>query len=242
MNEQDVGYGEDAAEDDFWDNAAKELAPDKSLARIAANAKFTVATVTLVGTALTSLGIVTVQTVNIDSISRAFAIFSVSAGLLAVLLALFYLALRIRDVNPQNLVEVEKWYRSELRRTWIVIIASWMLIIAVILAGIAGLKSAFASRNEHPPQLALQVAGTGYERSVIASANLVNMRIGAVVVLRLTGEAAGRKPVLLVESSSTVNDGGTAMMNSGTVTVLYYPRYQLIILFDGRRFASMSVP
>ena len=113
MSADDVGYGEDATEDDLWESTAKELTPDKSLARIAANAKFTVATVTVVGAVLTALGLVTVQTVNMDRTSRILADLSVSAGLLAVLLALLYLALRVREVNAQNLVQVEDWYRSE---------------------------------------------------------------------------------------------------------------------------------
>jgi hypothetical protein len=242
MSEQNVGYGEDATEDDPWENAAKELSPDNSLARIAANARFTVATVTAVGTALTALGIVTVQTVNTDRISRVFAISSACAGLLAVLLALLYLALRIRLVNPQDLVQVEEWYRSELRRTWLAVAASWLLIVAVALAGIAGLHSAFASRGERTPQLALRVAGTRPERKVIASAKLVHMRVGGVVVLRLSGETIGSKPVLLVESRMTVNDSGTAMLSTGATTVIAYPKYLLVVFLDGRRLGSMTAP
>lgn len=242
MSADDVGYGEDATEDDLWESTAKELTPDKSLARIAANAKFTVATVTVVGAALTALGLVTVQTVNMDRTSRILAELSVSAGLLAVLLALLYLALRVREVNAQNLVQVEDWYRSELRRAWVAVAAGRVLIVAVALAGIAGLYSTLASHAELPPQLALQVAGTGCKRNVTASATLMNMRVGAVVILRLTGEPTGSKPVLLVESKITVNNTGTAMVSSGATKVISYPKYLLVVLIDGRQLASMTVP
>jgi len=242
MSAEDVGYGEDATGDDPWEGAAKELTPDKSLARIAANAKFTVATVTVVGAALTALGLVTVQTVNMDHTSRALAELSVSAGLLAVLLALLYLALRVREVNTQNLVQVEDWYRSEFRRAWVAVAAGWVLIVAVLLAGIAGLHSTLVSRAELPPQLALQVESIGCKRNVTASATLMNMRVGALVILRLTGEPTGGKPVLLVESKMTVNNTGTAMVSPGTTKVISYPKYLLVVLVDGRRLASMTVP
>ena len=93
MSHNDVAYGEDADREDPWDIAAQELTPGKSLARIVANARFTVATVTVVGAVLTALGLITVQAVVADHIARVFAVFSIGATLLAVLLALLYLAL-----------------------------------------------------------------------------------------------------------------------------------------------------
>jgi hypothetical protein len=242
MSHHDIAYGEDADQEDPWETAAKELWPDKSLARIAANARFTVATVTVVGTVLTALGLITIQAVVADRMARVLAVVSIGAALLAVLLALLYLALRVRKVNPQNLARVESWYQSELRRTWLAGAASWLLIIAVVLAGSAGLRAALASPDQGPPQLALQIAGTDREQAVTASATLSSLRAGAVVVLRLTGEATGAMPVLLMETKTLVSDAGTATISPGTINVTSYARYLLVLLVDNRERASLTVP
>jgi heme/copper-type cytochrome/quinol oxidase subunit 2 len=243
MSPDDVAYGEDADQEDLWQSAAKELWPDKSLPRVAANAKFTVATVTVVGTGITALGVITVQAVIADRIARVLAFLSIGTALLAVLLALLYLALRVRKVNPENLVEVQSWYQKELRRTWLAVAASWLLIIAVVLASSAGLRTALTSNDQRPPQLALQIVGTGRERTVTASATLSNLRAGAVVVLRLDGEATGAKPVvLLMETKTTVSDTGTATISPSTITVTSYARYLLTLLVDNRERASLAIP
>lgn len=242
MSHNDVAYGEDADREDPWDIAAQELTPGKSLARIVANARFTVATVTVVGAVLTALGLITVQAVVADHIARVFAVFSIGATLLAVLLALLYLALRVRKVNPENLVQVESWYRRELRRTWLAVAASWLLIVAVVLAGCAGLRTALTSQDQRPPQLALQIAGTGGEHIVTTSATLSNLQGGTVVVLLLTGEATGGKPVLLMETKTMVSDVGTATVSPSTAEVTFYAKYVLVLLVDGHQRASLTVP
>lgn len=238
----EIAYGEEANQEDPWEAAAKELWPDKSLARVAANARFTVATVTVVGAGLTALGLVTVQAVVADGPARVLAQLSICAALLAVLLALLYLALRVRKVNPENLAKVESWYGRELRRSWLAVVASWLLIIALILAGSAGLRIALTSHNQPPPELVLQITGTGGERTVTVSAVQPSLPSGTVVVLRLTGQDGGAKRVLLMEAKTTASDAGTATVSPSTANFTFYAEYRLVLLVAGRERAALQVP
>jgi hypothetical protein len=242
---QPVAYGDEVAPDDLWETAAQELGPEKSLARISANAKFTVATVAVVSTALTALGLVSAQAlVGAARTPRTLAVLSVGAAVLAILAALLYLALRVRQVNVENLAEVQRWYEREFRRTWPVMAASWLLILAVALGGAAGLLTALDAGGESAPQLTLQVAGTEGQRMVTASATVAGLRARSVVALRATAESAGTAPVLLFETRTTVDKTGqvTIAPNAAKVAAAANARYRVVLLVDGEERTSVAVP
>jgi signal transduction histidine kinase len=199
--------------------------------------------VTAVGTGLTALGLVTTQALSADAAARAAALLSVGAALVAIMLALVYLTLRVRKVNSQDLVQVESWYGNEFRRTWLAMAASWLLVVAVGLGGAAGLRAAVAGgRGSQRPQLTLEVAGTGRERTVTASATIANLRAGAVVSLRLTGMRANAAPVPLLESRTTVSETGTATLSPEATKVASYAHYRAALLVDGRERSSLTIP
>jgi hypothetical protein len=241
---QPVAYGDEIAPDDLWGTAARELGPEKSLARISANAKFAVATVAIVGTALTALGLVNAQALVGARTPRTLALLSVGAAVLAVLAALLYLALRVRQVNVENLVEVQRWYEREFRRTWPAMAASWLLILSVALGGAAGLITALDTAETGAPQVTLQVAGTGRERTVTASATVTGLRTRSVVALRATAESAGKAPVLLFETRTTVGRTGqvTIAPNAAKVAASPDARYRVVLLVDGEERTSVAVP
>jgi hypothetical protein len=235
----DVGYGVEADPDDPWITAAKELTPDKSLARIATNAKFTVATVSVVGTALTALGLVSADRLIRDHATRIFALLAVGAALVAVILALAYLVPRMGRVNIEDLEGVEVWYSRQFRWAWLASAAAWLLIVAIVIAGIAAVVNVLNSDGD-PPELMLQVSGTGKQRTVKAHLAVDNTDPGTLIELLLAAEGSQGGPLL--EAKTTVGRNRTAVMDATVEKVPVMPAYRLTASVDGRERASVIVP
>jgi hypothetical protein len=155
---------------------------------------------------------------------------------------LVYLGLRVRKANPQDYAQVESWYRTEFRRSWLAVAASWLLILAIVLGGLAGVTTALVSREQRAPQLSLTIAGVGSERTIAASATLPTAPNGAVVALRVTGEPANAAPVVLLDARTMVNQTGSTVLSPSSTKANVYPRYRLELRVDGRERGSLTVP
>jgi hypothetical protein len=182
----DVTYGVEADPRDPWVAAAGSLTPDKSLGRIAANARFTVGTVTVVGTALTALGLVTVAAVSENTVARALALAAVVLATLAVVLALSYLTVRLERLNVSDLEQVRSWYLRQFRRTWLPASAGWLLVIAVVLSAGAGIGAALHQASTPEPQLSLSTTGIGRNSTLTAHAVVYDLDPGTDVIVEIT--------------------------------------------------------
>src|SRR5829696_5968777 len=95
---------------------ADQLDAATTLSRIGERARFTVGAVSTVGTALTALGLLSADRLLQPGLSRVAALVATTTATVAVALALSYLALRVTWINRRNLIDVERWLESELRR------------------------------------------------------------------------------------------------------------------------------
>jgi hypothetical protein len=125
----------------YWDEASKTLMPDKTVTRLTERAKYLVTTVSVVGTLLTGLGILTVTITDNDTLMvLAFIVLVLASS--AVCVALVTLLARMKWVRPGNLLDVEKFYLDEIHRKRPVLFASALLVAAAGLAAVTGLVAA----------------------------------------------------------------------------------------------------
>jgi hypothetical protein len=96
----------------LWQDAASELTPAKSLARINDNAKFLAGSVTTVGSLFTGFGLLTIDRLRPDGLPFSVALVASCVAVLAVLVALASLVLRMKTLRISNLREVEDWFKS----------------------------------------------------------------------------------------------------------------------------------
>jgi hypothetical protein len=224
--------------DDPWVTAKKELYPAASLTRIAANAKFVVSTVSVVGIALTAFGLVAATSLSAYPLAQLLAGVSAGVALLAVVCALGYLALRLEKRNFENYVEVKNWYQKQFRRAGLVVAASWLLVIAVVLAGIAGVTAAVAQNKMDRPVLSLTVKGQGSKRTVTASVSINHLHPGDIVTLRVT---IGNGNVIML-GKTNADSNGSAQLDTTLETTASKAGYRVSVLVGGQERGALQVP
>jgi hypothetical protein len=195
-----------------WKAAASELSAEKSLARLVSNARNVVATVSAVATALAALGLVAVDELRGSQLILLLAVVTLILVIFAVGLASVSLVLRTREVNPENLVEVEAWYRSQFRRGGFVTAAGVALLLGIAATGATGLAVLLTSPGSEP-QLFVSVSGNGGGQSVALSAEAENLRAGSSTLIILTA-LEGDREVVLFESAGIVGSDGVLSVDT----------------------------
>ncbi|MEV4616167.1 hypothetical protein AB0K43_26765 [Kitasatospora sp. NPDC049258] len=223
-----------------WQQAAAALGPEQTLLRIAANAKYLVATVTLVGTALTALGLVSVDRLADRPLPRTLAGIAVLLTLLAVLLALGSLVLRSRDVRLGNLEDVKAWYQDEFKRAGRVTAAGWLLLGGILFAGAAGIVAAVAAAPSYQVGLQSAARATGTALSVKATAD--DVADGSVITVKVTGTDRTGAETLLITGSGTADHGGDASIEASAVVSTHFDSYAVVLTADDHQRAALTVP
>lgn len=223
----EVGYGEEPSSADLvWQATADAFTPDKSLTRISAQARATVSTVAVVGTALTALGLVSVTSLLTAPVTRWFGTAAALLALLAVLASVAFLGLRLERLNIEDLDEVKRWYGRQFRRSYLAVAGSWLLLAAVVCAGIAAGTALWVSARGQDVGVNAQVSGTGAERSVKVSGTVTGLadddalettvlalagdRCPETVLLRVTSQARRTGEVVLDGTAAKVPPCSTA--------------------------------
>lgn len=193
---------------------AEQLAPATALGRIGDRARFTVAAVSSVGTALTAVGLLSADRLMHPGPARLVALFAAMTATVAVALALSYLALRVTWINKRNLKEVENWLESELRRVRYVVWSGRLLIVAVLAAAAAALLS--VSTGTPRADLVVQVLQSvdGGEASV--QLRIDGGRPGAHYRVAMGRTDAPGTPALLAAELVADGSGSAAMDASVT--------------------------
>jgi hypothetical protein len=238
-----TGYGEaPGPEDEQWQAARAELTPERSLARITANARATVATTALVGTLLTGLGLVSGQTLLLGGPARWAALGAAAAALASVLTGLVYLAQRLREVNPRELGAVEQWYAEQFRRARLAVAASWLLVPAVVLAGVAVVATLLPA-GPGEPALALRVAGSGAARTVDADVTVSGQPAASVVTVRLLGIGGTCRATALLTGRGRADRSGKVTLSGHVAPVpACHGAFRLEVSGDAVRAATLTVP
>jgi signal transduction histidine kinase len=236
------GYGEPLGPaDETWRAAKAELSPDKSLARVGANARASVTAVTLVGTLIAGLGLLSPAALPATGPVRVVALAAVATAALAVLLGLLYLALRLERVNLEILEEVQLWYEHQFHRAGLAAAASWLLVLAVLLAAAT---AALVVLHVTPPQpaMSLRVAGTGDKRTVEAEVTASDVDPGADVLVRVTALAGACPQVVLLESRNRADQTGKLAVRTSFSPLPCNATFRLDVQGAGIQPSSVTVP
>jgi hypothetical protein len=242
--DHDIGWGEEPTPADLRAAAVTaDLTGTSALLRIAGNARATVGTVTVVGTVLSGLGLLTLQQLQVDDLTWKLALGAAAAGVASVISGLLYLALRLERLNVDDVLAVDRWYRRQMNRVWLVVAASWLLIGALVLACAAAAQSVLGTPRAAQPALSLQLSGTGEDRALGAEVSVANLDPGEVVTTRVVGVGAGScAEDVLLQGSSRADRSGTASA-AGTVEKLgCHETFQLVVLRAGQELAEVAVP
>lgn len=217
-----------------WRAAADDLSPEKSLSRVAANAKYVVATVTVVGATLATVGVTSAAGLADRPAIRALVLVAAVLSALAVVVALSFLTLRSHPVNLENLVEVESWYAAELKRGIWVRVAGYLLVIAVLTAITAGILAAVSASPR--ARLGIQAVPAGTTTKVTASATFEGLRSAATVHLYAD-------QVLLGVASRQPDAGGAVTIEMAVDAPATGTAYRIVAEADGlSRTAYVSLP
>jgi hypothetical protein len=221
-------------DDDEWALAKQELYPAASLARIGVNAKFTVGMVSLVGTGFSALGLATASELgNGPAANLAYA--AAAVAFCSVVCALSYLGLRLSRANPQNLDEVKRWYNTQFRRAWLALLASWLLVLAVLLAGAAAGVAVVAPQPSEPV-LAL-TRTTGSDATLSAKVTVTDLAAADVVHITVTGPGK----MVVLRGSASPDAQGTAILES-TAAIRDEGTYRMVVEVNGDVKKALDLP
>lgn len=180
--------GEDVRRDEAWASLQTELRPEKMLARTTGTARAVVSSVSLVAVALSVLGLIGSAELRRQPVLSGSAAAAGVLALAAAVLALCYGARRPERINVHNRVDVGDWVDRQIRRVWLVTAASWLLILAVVVAAGVGI-AALVTRTPDTPLVALSEQGTGTERTLVLQVEVSGHEPGAAVRVVLTSPA-----------------------------------------------------
>lgn len=214
--------GEDVDPNDQWVEAARELHPAKSLARVMGTTRGVLSSVSLVGIALTSLGIVGTAAFAAHPALMVGALGAAVLALAACMLALSYAAGRPEKLNTQNLDRVEEWYGRQFRRVWRVTLACWLLIVAVGLGAVVGVAAVVVS-NPKAPMLTLSEQVSSGSRTLAFEVSATGQVAGSQVSVVVT-DSTGRS---LFSASGLVDGSGNLVLKGTAPNVPDAPEYRL---------------
>lgn len=189
----------------YWDAAAGELTPAKSLDRIDAKVGFVFGNISLIGTLVAGLGLVTGATsrlVAYDAEVRLVLVLLCAALALALVAAFPSLTHRLK-IGRAN--EVRSYYtRRILVRGWLVIGAMVCFSAAFVLA----LAVTFVVVDHRtPPALSLQWRSAGGAPTLVGTLR-AQVAPGAIAETRLTQLTGSTEGAVLVRDMSTADATG----------------------------------
>jgi hypothetical protein len=218
----------------LWQDAASELTPAKSLARINDNAKFLAGSVTIVGTLFTGFGLLTIDRLRADGLPFGVALVAGCVAVLAVLVALASLVLRMKTLRISNLREVEDWYKGQLKRGAILAIAGWALTFSIALsAGASGFV--LLTDQAMAPTLSLQLSRTGNDTRVSGRVTVLGLAPRTMVTTEIIGVGAGPLDVILVQNESLADTTGKVDFSADIGRAENYHKFKLKVLPSGRQ-------
>lgn len=239
----DVGYGEEPSPEDLrWQAAADALTPEKILGRINANARATVGTVAFVGTLLAGMGLASATSLLDDGLTRALALVAAALATGAVVLAVVFLTLRLERLNIDDIDQVKDWYARQFRRAYLAVVASWLLLAAVLCAAATTAVGLSRSERDGDVALDLQLVGTGADRSLHVGANASGLAAGAVVRARVTAIAGTCPAAILLDSVSRASHAGTADLDLAVQHLPCNAAFRLTVSGDDIPVSSIRIP
>lgn len=196
-----------------WLEAAKELTPDKSLARSASNARFLVGTISVVAAVLTAFGVLGSGKLDGSPWLLAFAGLTTILAALSVVFALWALLSRHERVRVGNIDEVKTWYDRELQRKAKASVAGLLLIAALTSAVGTALGQIWATMTATPMNettLSVVAGKDGYTVGIVGA--VASVPVGGHIEIRVRSDG-----ITSIQVSALAKAGRTATVDSAAV-------------------------
>lgn len=170
-----------------WQAAAEELAPQKSLARVSANAKSIVGTITIVATILAGFGTFAASQLGDNPGLLVGAALSIIAAASAAALSLSAIISRGTKIAPGNLDQVKSWYAKELEKGKRAAAGGVALIVAIAIATITSVSGLMGNALDRDPraQMTIAVARENNASFVHLSSDVRHIPPGARIYMQL---------------------------------------------------------
>ena len=163
--------------------------------------------------------------------------------MLAVLAALVYLGLRLERIKWRRLDELERWYGRQLRRAWLAVAASWLLVLAVLLAATAGIVGIVEAGSPNDPTLGLTLTGTGEDRKLDVRVDVSAVTAGSEVVVEVTGLGNGEcVETLVLEGKHRADRTGKVTVTSSVSPLPCNVGYELSVKGDDVEERTLTIP
>ncbi|GLW46486.1 hypothetical protein Stsp02_21480 [Streptomyces sp. NBRC 14336] len=223
-----------------WQRAAEAIEPEHTLTRNAANAKYVLTSVSLLGTLVSVIGLASLGELTRRPELLVFAALAVVLVLAAVLLALWTLVLRSRRVNLDDLEDVKAWYEGEFAHAGKVAAAGRLLCAGLLVAGVTALVAAVVPHPSY--RVGLDGVRSAAQDRLTASAGVTDADPDAVLTMTVTGSDASGANTVLTRSRGTPDADGAATFRVSVDSPRNYATYTVVLTADGERVAALTLP
>lgn len=216
----------------IWIDLAKQVEPERSLERGADTARFLATTSSITTGILASFGGPVIMQGN-----ALLPATSLATAFLASLLPLVYLAPRLTRVNPEDLAAVERWYRGQADRRWLLVLAGALLPISLILAGGAVVSTGL---RDSLPYISASIQSTA-KGELTATTSVVCTRCvpaSSINVGLVARSAAGAR--FLASAVLTPDEQGAGAIEVAELAL--QDNEELVIQIDGRDSSVVKAP
>jgi hypothetical protein len=225
-----------------WREAAAELTPARSLARVDEKARQVATQVGLVGTLLTGLGLLGADRLDASPLVRRLVLAAVCAAVAAVVLSVGALLLQFRPaLATGDLAEVERWYRGQFRRAYAVVAAGVLVLVALILAGWAAVAALADEPDPAPtgdPVVSIDVTGA----DLAVRARVTGREPGEALTLAVLGTDPAGSSAPLARAVTQAGADGVADATIGPVPVGDAARVEVRVTAGERRCTAVFPP
>jgi hypothetical protein len=229
-----TSVGQPTAGDRRWQALADELAPAKSLQRLDAASGRIITALSIVAPVLTGFSLLAAGLTNLSGWSRLLASLAAGAAIAALVVALRSQAVTVsRDLNLDNVLEVEQWYDAQFdRRTRLARWATGLLVAAVALAGVAALVSLTLGPHEAPTFAVARTADTvtadvtvrGLDPEQVANASVaVDRQVVAVAAFGPNPDGVATRSISATRVAPTAAVDVTVVAGPHTCTAALAP-------------------
>jgi hypothetical protein len=215
--------GDVTASDRLWQQAAAELLPARSLARVDEKAQQVVTNVSILAAVLTGLGLLTGDQLTHSPGGRPVAIATLAIAWLSVLLAYGSQLLRVSPATaPGDVEQVKAWYGRQFRRAYAVVAAGVLSLLSLVLAGITAIVVLAASPAPGRPTVAIQLSGAGADATLTVDLSFPGLTGQQQLQATITGVGPNGSRTTLADTTVLAGANGTAATNLRASNVARY--------------------
>lgn len=207
--------------DQMWLDAAADLTPDKSAARIEDNAKYLLGGIAVVGTLVTGLGVFTSDKVASHPVALLPTVILTAASLAAAALALVPHG---GSVSIEDVASIRRFYETDIRIRGRLVQAAGVLFGLALLG--TSIPAIVISAAKHPvpagPYVAADLLRKGNTLTLVVQVHAVHLAPDGYVTTDVSTKAGGAYLIqdrATADASGAVNEAATTDVPRGAHTV-----------------------